>query len=203
MRIGFDVDGVLASFNDSFVPMVIKVTQRNLFPPEWWDRPGHYGNLCSRPPCWNYPQHFGYTNEECESVWNEIDKSNDFWRLLKPIQPNFDDTVTLYNYSENDIYFITNRPKGIGAKWQTEYWLQLHGIDSPTVIISDKKGMLAHALNLQLYIDDKWENCADVVGQSPTTHTYLLDAPYNRLELQEIGFKRVKTIAEMFSGEGL
>ena len=53
MRIGFDVDGVLADFNKRFIERVIAITGRDLFPPRPFDI-----------PTWNYPEHYGYTAEE-------------------------------------------------------------------------------------------------------------------------------------------
>ncbi len=50
LKIGVDVDWVLANFNDSFIERVIKVTGEDKFPPRPFDI-----------TTWDYPQVYGYS----------------------------------------------------------------------------------------------------------------------------------------------
>lgn len=171
MRIGIDVDGVLADFNTSFIERVIAVTGKDLFPP----RPFEI-------PTWDYPQHYGYTNKECSAVWESIKADTSFWFNLGAYATTADDVQRLHelNDGDNDIYFITSRP-GVEAKEQTEMWLIYQGYNAaPTVLISSEKGLCAKALKLDLYIDDRWENVKNVVETEPTCQTYLFDRPWNQ-----------------------
>jgi uncharacterized HAD superfamily protein len=73
-------------------------------------------------------------------------------------------------------------------------------LDSVTVLISSEKGLCARALNLDYYIDDKWENCVDV-GMESNTKVYLLDRPWNQSEYNVIGGfvdYRVNTVGEFW-----
>ncbi len=185
MRIGIDVDGVLADFNRSFIERVIEVTGKDLFPPRPFDI-----------PTWDYPQHYGYTNTECSLVWENIKTDDSFWYQLFPYDgaPEF---LSKLHGGHHDIYFITSRP-GLNTKSQTENWLEFHhyGMDTevysyPTVLISSDKGGCAKALKLDLYIDDRTENCLDVNHASPGTRTIMLARPWN---VAQPGILRVETL---------
>lgn len=185
MKIGFDVDGVLADFNKTFIERVIAVTGKDLFPPRPFDI-----------PCWDYPQHYGYTHDECSAVWEEIKADDSFWYTLYPYEGVVDFLAKL-DSSVHDFYFITSRP-GLTSKSQSENWLEFHGFGAmtqafsyPTVLISSEKGACAKALNLDLYIDDRDENCLDVHYLSPKTRTVMLARPWNHAQQ---GMPRVESL---------
>lgn len=177
MRIGFDVDGVLACFYAGYERLVIEKSGVDLFGPHKWP--------LAWPPVWNWPEHYGYDKALMDyrtgPVWEHIRTAPSFWRDL-PTMPEFD---SVYGYiqaagDQHQIYFITDRP-GETAKAQTEDWLMAHGIRCPSVIISRKgKGIICDALDLQVYFDDKGENIADVDGKAPQTRGILLERPYNQ-----------------------
>lgn len=175
LKIGFDVDGVLADFNENFVKLVIKVTGRNLFPAWPFDI-----------PTWNYPEYYGYTKAETTAVWNEIKRDAFFWQGLHEY-PGNSQVMAQVNEEErahgSEIYFVTNR-MGVEVKAQTERWLSsrlssYYGNGSPTVLISGHKGLVCRALELDVYIDDKWENCLDVAQTCLNTQAFLLSRPWN------------------------
>jgi 5'(3')-deoxyribonucleotidase len=172
MRIGFDVDGVLADFNRSFIERVVTVIGRDLFPPRPFDI-----------PCWDYPEHYGYTSEETTAVWKDVVADPTFWSRLQPYDEATSVLERLRVLSlDHDLYFVTSRP-GIQAKQQTETWLAVHSGDflwNPTVLISGDKDRCARALKLEAYIDDRWENCVNVASQPSETTVYLLDRPWNQ-----------------------
>jgi hypothetical protein len=174
MRIGFDVDGVLADFIPAYQQLAVEVGQRDTF----------VAGDDVNPPCWNWPEHRGYTKAEMSEVWRRIKESDDFWISL----PETADCSTLRMcildlLRFHDVYFITSRV-GSDVKWQSEQWLMLHlGIDRPTVLISSAKGLCCKALKLDCYLDDNLDNVNDVVAQTipdPLTRTYLLDKSYNQ-----------------------
>lgn len=177
MKIGIDVDGVLADFNKSFIERVIDVTGKDLFPPRPFDI-----------PTWHYPQAYGYTDAEMKypdgPVWKTIADDPSFWYQLFPYDGAVEFIARL-DSSVHDLYFITNRP-GTTAKSQTENWIEFHnfGLQSeafsyPTVLVSPAKGLCAKALNLDLYIDDNTDNCLDVNHTSPNTRVVMLARPWN------------------------
>lgn len=191
MRIGVDVDGVLADFNARFIERIIGVTDRDLFPARPFDI-----------PCWDYPQFYGYTEAENKAIWKNIESDPLFWASLPPLAGAIANLVHLTDrISDGDeVYFITSRP-GIGPKQQTESWLRAHAfvVHHPTVLISSQKGLCAKALKLDKYIDDRWENVVDVSNTHLPTATYLQDQPWNRNEDSDaIGVRRVSSLMEIF-----
>lgn len=197
MKLGIDVDGVLADFNSRFIERVIRVTGRDLFPP----RPFEI-------PTWNYPEVYGYTSAEIAAVWEGIKTDGVFWTSLPPY-PN---TVPAMAFLErritygDDVYFITARP-GVGAKRQTERWLNARWphILNPvsTVLITPHKGLAAQTLGLDIYIDDRWENCLETAtmhwkGQPPTCRTFLMNRPWNaEFDAAAEGITRVNSVTEI------
>lgn len=192
MKLGFDVDGVFADFNSSFIERVVVVTGRDLFPPRPFDI-----------PCWDYPEHYGYTREETSAVWQGIEKDRTFWLNLSPYDGAMDILERIRVLSidhDHDVYFITSRP-GIGAKGQTETWLATHSGDflwNPTVLVSGDKGRCAKALKLDYYIDDRFENCLDVAVSGGGCQTFLMDRPWNnRADHEDDRLTRVDAVSEM------
>lgn len=175
MRIGFDVDGVLADFNTAYINRVIQTSGRDLFPPRPFDI-----------PCWDYPQFYGYSDEEAGypggAVWKDIVQDERFWVEL----PGYPETrqalagINILQRQGHDIYFVTSRP-GRTAKRQTEDWLLYVApdlLEPRTVLISSAKGAVAAALQLDVYVDDNYDNVDSVHQLSPSTTTYLLDRPW-------------------------
>ena len=203
MKIGFDVDGVLALFTPTYHKLVVGTSGRNLFEPD----------DDKNPPCWNTPELRGYTKKEMSGVWSAITSSRDFWLHL----PETPDSSTLRMcildlQRFHDIYFVTNRP-GIDSKWQTEQWLMLHlGIERPTVLISSMKGLVAKSLKFDCYLDDNLDNANDVVlmtlatdrpvgVEGPTTRTYLLNKSYNQDRLCDSRVTLVDTLGQFLDKE--
>lgn len=193
MRVGIDVDGCLADFNEAFIRRIVKMTGRDLFGPGY------------EPTTWNYPESVGYTTGEVDAIWQAIRTDRVFWYTLNAYPETSQAMVYLSEriLGGDDVYFITARP-GRDAKKQTEMWLQkefsyiLFQPVTPTVLISSHKGLCAQALGLDVYIDDRWENCLEAAamhwkGEQPKCRTFLLDRPWNR-EFSDPNITRVSAI---------
>jgi 5'(3')-deoxyribonucleotidase len=176
LRIGIDIDGVLADFNVPYRELLLKEGLN--IPP--------ISN--TYPDVWSYDKAAGLSKAAENQIWGHIGNSPDFWRNL-PAYPDTQGFMTYlfdcYAFQNADIYFITSRP-GLTAKDQTETWLQNmmfpFSTFYPTVLISSEKGMCARALKLTHYVDDRNENCADVYVNSPTTQTFMLARPWNQCQ---------------------
>jgi len=192
MKIGFDVDGVLADFSSAYAKRLIEVTGMNLLPE---------GDPNDYIQTWYWPtDQFTYSKPQDKETWKSITSDDKFWLNLNPY-PDAKDVVSkladLWDEG-HEIYFITNRP-GIKTKLQTEQWLINLGTGIlPTVIVSEEKGLNARALKLDFYIDDKNENCTDVRDHS-TTNCLMLARGWNE---DKPGIPRIPNVSEFFKAMG-
>ncbi len=193
MRIGVDIDGVLADFNTSFIERMIEVTGKDLFPERPFDI-----------PTWNYPEHFGYDHAETSRVWETIKTDGCFWKNLSGYNNWLGATFGAMGYLADririhgdDVYFITARV-GPTAKEQSEIWLDRYDPSlrafRKTVLISSHKGLVAMALDFDVYIDDRWENAVDVREKMSNTQVFLMDRPWNRPQGEYEGIQRVTSV---------
>jgi uncharacterized HAD superfamily protein len=176
MVVMFDLDGVLADFYSGY-----RSVQERM------------GKTVTTSTVWD-----DYWDKD---VWQEI-KNSQFWATLHPLvnEDTFKRINGLNAYA--DVYFVTSRG-GVNVKSQTSAWLQQHGIDSPSVIISSQKGEVAKAINADYSIEDKAGNACYIAYHAPRCRSYLLDGDgirqdrcNNRFESAVLGrsVKRVENV---------
>ena len=186
-------DGVLASFDVGFTRLLIQMTKRDAFLPFTPER---------GPRAWDWFYHDGYTREEVEKAWAEINRQSNWWMRLAPLSGASTLAMTIVDLERHhDIYFITSRASTPNAKAQTELWLQSYiGLPRPTVLISSQKGLAAQALMLDAYIDDNVDNVLDVAGVAKAYNAerkvFLLDKDYNQGALTP-NVTRVRSVGQM------
>lgn len=169
--VGVDCDGILCQFDKGYVPLLREASGLP-FP-----RLGEEG----WPDCWNYEE--GVTTEQYHKVWEQIKSSDNFWATLPPHEGAETFLFGLKKLDDIEVYFITHRP-GETAKKQTEEWLRNHGYDKANVVVTSKKGEACRDLDVDIYIDDKVENCEDVRDTS-MTECFMLARPWNK-DIDEI-----------------
>lgn len=190
MRIGLDIDGVLANFFSAYENTIVEMAGEDKFP-------AHYPKI--EPPVWNWPEYYGYPKYIIDRVWQDIKASSSFWETLG-VLPGAHVIAELMPWAVHDVYFITSRP-GVNAKGQTERWLKgMLGISNPTVLLSTDKGPVARGLELDCYLDDKAGNIFDTEQWANNCRSYLLTYPYNQRALVPL---RVKSVQEFCVKEGL
>jgi uncharacterized HAD superfamily protein len=188
LRIGIDVDGVLADFNPSYIRLLNEIS--GTVDPASEDY---------QPTQWNYEADLGFTNEHVAEAWKQISVSDYFWCNLGYFEDNFWASLKLDEDWEAETYYITARP-GKSAKRQTERWFMAQDVYyDPTVLISAHKGLCAKALDLEVYIDDRLENILDVERTSPSTRAYLINRSYN---VNGDVLRRADTVSEVLRREG-
>lgn len=164
-KVGVDLDGVVAQFSPTFIKMANEKFGLNM--------------TQDKQTGWQF-QCQGLTVEQENSIWEDIENTPNWWGTLPP----FENASDLEKASKVfRLYFITSRvpTKGLPLEDQAANWLRAHfGITFPTVIVSDHKGPIASALNLDYFIDDRDKNCLAVRAFSPFTKVFINDAPYNQ-----------------------
>ena len=167
LRIGCDLDGVLADFASAYREVEIR-----LFGPSTPARPGNpeeapdEGDEAGPSPRELAKHH----RRRTDAVWAAIRATPDFWTTLKPIEP---DAVTrlhaLMLQHRWEVFFITQRPATLGETMQrqSQHWLIEQGFDMPSVlVIPGSRGAAAGALSLDYHVDDSPTNCVDIKSES-------------------------------------
>ena len=166
LRIGFDMDGVLADFSSAF-----QEVEARLFGPGTRMRPqrpeeeeelqaGRRGSSGSVT---------GEQRRRTDAIWQAIQATPGFWTTLKPLDPRavrrIRDLMLRHHW---EVFFITQRPATVGetVQRQTQRWLLAHGFDVPSVlVIGGSRGAAAAALRLDYHVDDSAQNCLDVMAE--------------------------------------
>jgi hypothetical protein len=168
LRIGFDMDGVLADFASAFHEV-----ETRLFgpgapldegqPEQEEQRQEQASHAQSRHP-------LRTSRRRRDQVWQVIESTPNFWVTLRPIDPaavpRIHDLMLKYRW---EVFFITQRPstEGDTVQRQTQRWLVDQGFDLPSVLVlAGSRGAAAKAMRLNYHVDDSTQNCLDVIAES-------------------------------------
>jgi hypothetical protein len=158
LRVGFDIDGVLANFRVAFRAAAIRIVRRDV--EETFDPTGS--------PAGDSP----LSPNEVRRVWDHIAKTPNWWMEIDAYEP--DQIARLYSLARAaawEVYFLTKRPPSAGdsVQFQTQWWIERFGFYLPSVLtVPGSRGEVANALRLDLLVDDLLINCVEVVSASPT-----------------------------------
>src|SRR5262249_45562050 len=110
------------------------------------------------------------SSRELDQLWQHVRGIENFWLTLDEIEPGAVARLgALASMHGWELIFLTQRPATAGdtAQRQTQRWLEGHGVELPSVfVMNGSRGKVAAALNLDVVIDDRPENCLDVVSDS-------------------------------------
>lgn len=179
MRIAFDLDGVLADLHTPFVrtavrlfpeldPTAIGAADIGASPPDSEDLDAPDAPIVPPPsvPLPNVP----LTRRQSDVVWRELAHTDDFWESLTEIEPGaIRKLAAIADERRWEVLFITSRPKSTGrtVQRQSQRWLHACGFPLPSVyVVHGSRGRVADALALDVVIDDRPDNCLDVVLES-------------------------------------
>lgn len=99
-------------------------------------------------------------------VWEAARRTPNFWETLDEIEPGAVARLgTLARERRWEVIFLTQRPAcdGDTTQRQSQRWIQAHGFELPSVfVVSGSRGRVAAALDLDMVVDDRPENCLDV-----------------------------------------
>lgn len=183
MRVGFDVDGVLADFTWSFSTLAYAIEVKENLYREIYNKPTTkevWITKNSEQQTWR----FAWDNKFYSQVWDAVDDSYNWWMGLEPLVTEEEINAINYLIKNHDVFFITNRKrtKGYSAETQTRLWLQSIGLlaDHSTVIATNSsKGLLCSALDIETFIDDKPTNVIEIREDSPNTTSCVIRRKYN------------------------
>jgi hypothetical protein len=162
LRIAFDMDGVLADMDgelarhaDTLFGTARAPSTIDAGPPSGVDETLAALNLSPR---------------QTQNLWRHVQSIENFWQTLREIEPDVIRRLgTIAAEQRWEVLFLTKRPGTAGgtAQLQSQRWLQAKGFPLPSVyVVQGSRGKIAAALDLDVVVDDRAENCLDVVLES-------------------------------------
>ena len=110
------------------------------------------------------------TVREQRRLWRHVQSIDGFWESLQEIEPGIVARLAALSAERRwEVIFLTKRPETAGAtaQVQTQRWLQAHGFPIPSVfVVHGLRGRVAESLALDFVVDDRPENCLDVIVDS-------------------------------------
>jgi deoxypyrimidine-specific 5' nucleotidase type C protein (NT5C) len=185
LRIGFDLDGVFADMetalircaSDVFGEAMIERLQeraRENSPADTSTAPESEGAADTTGPTVadNTPPilRIKMTPRQTSRLWRHVQTIENFWQDLQEIEPgSLERLAAIAAERRWEIIFLTKRPATAGAtaQVQSQKWLEAKGFPLPSVfVVQGSRGRIAQALGLDIVVDDRPENCLDVVTDS-------------------------------------
>jgi hypothetical protein len=176
LRIAFDLDGTIADMNTS-----LRREAAALF------RPGGQSKPASAPA--NPTDAQADTSAGAGSVeatvdaedlrlsarqqmqlWDHVKKIENFWTTLAEVEPGIVKRIaTTATERRWEVIFFTTRPSTAGdiTQVQSQRWLSKYGFRYPSVfVVQTNRGKIADSMQLDAVVDDRPENCLDIVLES-------------------------------------
>lgn len=177
MRIAFDLDGVLADLHTPFVrtatrlfpeldPAAIGAADVGASPPADDPATADDGDAPLAPAL----PHVSLSRRQTDQVWREITRTENFWESLTEIEPGaIAKLASIADARQWEVLFITSRPRSAGrtVQRQSQRWLQQCGFPLPSLyVVHGSRGRIADALAIDVVVDDRDDNCLDIVLES-------------------------------------
>lgn len=177
MRLGFDLDGVLADLHTPFVKAAValfpELDQAHIgaadvgaSPTEDDREPSDTPEEETAPALVSPP----ISRRQSDAIWRHLAAIDNFWEGLEEIESGaIARLASVADERRWDVLFITSRPMSAGrtVQRQSQRWLERQGFPLPSVfVVHASRGRVAQALALDVVVDDRPENCLDVVLES-------------------------------------
>lgn len=176
LRLGIDLDGVLADMHRELVRQAESLFGSVTIPAAGSDTSGHSSasaDAAAASPILDVDpaaKSLKLTPKQQRALWEHVGSIENFWESLSEIEPGFVSRLWGVAHERGwEIIFLTKRPPSAGApsQLQTQRWLAAAGFQHPcTYVVQGSRGRIASALDLRYVVDDRPENCLDVVMDS-------------------------------------
>lgn len=214
LRIAFDMDGVVADMDAELLRQA-----ELLFGRPMTQRPGQRAAdpVTATPPDTSSPEQaaaeaapdnvppllrLNMTSRQQRKLWHHVESIDNFWQTLNETEPGIVARLAAIAADRRwEVIFLTKRPQSAGAtaQLQSQRWLESKGFTLPSVyVVQGSRGRIAAALHLDIVVDDRPENCLDVVVDSKARAILIWRDDANQLPAaaRRLGIGVVKTVGE-------
>ena len=222
LRIAFDLDGVVADMESELVrqaeilfgeAMTRRLQERAADPEHTSavvttdvdqttdvvaDQSGTEAAMENTPPLLK----LNMTTRQQRRLWRHVEGIENFWETLDELEPGVIKRLAAVAAERRwEVIFLTRRPQTAGApaQVQTQRWLVSKGFALPSVfVVQGSRGRIAASLDLHIVVDDRPENCLDVVVDSKARAILVWreDEKHVPAATRRLGIGVVKTTAE-------
>ena len=215
LRIGFDLDGVLADMESELVrqsetlfgePMTRRLQERAA---EAGDAAAAVTEAAAGPGSPDAAPEFAppvaqlnMSARQQRRLWHHVESIENFWEGLEELEPGVIPRLASLAIDRRwEIIFLTKRPETAGAtaQVQSQRWLESKGFTLPSVfVVQGSRGRIAASLGLDIVVDDRPENCLDVVVDSKARAILVWRADESQppAAAQRLGIGVVKSVAD-------
>jgi hypothetical protein len=206
-RLGCDLDGTLADMEGA-----LQREATALFGPDVVLRPSGSPHLespdttedSSAVPATTDPpvRKKGLSDRQVRQLWAHVATIDNFWTTLDEIEPGAVASLSeLRRGLKLEIVFLTQRPETAGesTQLQSQRWLAAHGFELPSVcVLRGSRGKATATLRMDALLDDRPENCLDVISDSKTKPILVWRDPADSVPpgAARLGIETVFSIAE-------
>jgi hypothetical protein len=193
LRIAFDLDGVLADMDGELARHAADL----------------FGNAepappsdTEQPPDNAPPLNLKLSARQQRRLWQHVQSLDNFWGTLQELEAGAIKRLAEIAADRRwEVIFLTRRPESAGetAQRQTQRWLEAKGFPLPSVfVVQGSRGRIASALALDIVIDDRIENCLDVVADSKARAILVWRDVEDRLptSAKRLGIGVVRSVSE-------
>src|SRR5712675_1075412 len=122
LRLGFDMDGVLANFRAAFHATAVRLVRGDV---DAFDLDESAQGASALPP------------DSVRRVWEHIARTPNWWMEIDAYEP--DQIARLYSLTRAagwEVFFLTKRPPSAGdsVQFQTQWWIERFGFYLPSVL---------------------------------------------------------------------
>jgi uncharacterized HAD superfamily protein len=204
LRIGIDLDGVLADMNAALDQHADQLFGPAPSAPDPARDVDAQASVAPEAVSGKTPLRLRrrLTERQQRRLWRRIRGIDGFWERLEETEPGVVARLSaLATERRWEIIFLTKRPTTAGAtsQIQSQRWLASKGFPLPSVfVVTGSRGLIATALALDIVVDDRPENCVDVAIDSParTIAIFRETQPPPPTFLKTMGIDLVRSAAE-------
>ena len=208
LRIAFDLDGTIADMEGALQREAEKLFGPNVqLRPAGSDHlkpPAHVEDVADDPTkVVSRTEKKVLSGRQLRQLWEHVAGIENFWTTLREIEPGSVARIaSMRNNHRLEVMFLTQRPDTAGeiTQLQTQRWLASHGFELPSVfVLRGSRGLAATALQMDCVVDDRPENCLEVVTESKARALLMWREPIGLLPpgAKRLGIEPVPSVTEV------